>query len=144
MFSRMRLTTTVSECFSLSAMKLYCCLSVYFLRKMSVYFRHHVQQVKTRPCALDNSGLIPNMGITSNTDNDVIRVTNGHHNNQKLRLSEHKRKLPKVVIRVNTEIDSSNGKTASQHCLSEKSQINTGGHVALASTHCIPVGKMVQ
>ena len=40
----------------------------------------NVQQVKTRPCAFDNSSLIPNMGITSNTDNDVIRVTNGHHN----------------------------------------------------------------
>ena len=42
------------------------------------------------------------------------------------------------------KIDSSNGKTAPQQCLSVKSQINTGGHVALASTHCIPVGKMVE
>ena len=37
-------------------------------------------------------------------------------------LSEHKRKLPKVLIRVNTEIDSSNGKIAPQQCLSVKSQ----------------------
>ena len=59
-------------------------------------------------------------------------------------LSEHKRKLPKVLIRVNTEIDSSNGKTAPQQCLSVKSQINTGGHVALASTHCIPAGRMIE
>ena len=29
-------------------------------------------------------------------------------------LSEHKRKLPKVMLRENTEIDSSNGKTAPQ------------------------------
>ena len=63
---------------------------------------------------------------------------------QKLGLSEHKRKLPKVMIRENTEIDSSNGKTAPQQCLSVKSQINTGGHVALASTHCIPAGKTVE
>ena len=59
-------------------------------------------------------------------------------------LSEHKRKLPKVLIRVNTEIDSSNGKTAPQQFLSVKSQIKTGGHVALASTHCIPAGKTVE
>ena len=64
---------------------------------------------------------------------------------QKLRIqSEHKRKLPKVMITVNTEVDSSNGKTAPQQCLSVKSQINTGGHVALASTHCIPAGKTVE
>ena len=55
-------------------------------------------------------------------------------------LSENKWKLPKVMIRENTEIDSSNGKTTPQQCLSVKSQINTGGHVALASTHCIPAG----
>ena len=59
-------------------------------------------------------------------------------------LSEHKRKLPKVMIRENTEIDSSNGKTAPQRCLSVKSQINTGAHVTLASTHCIPTGKTVE
>ena len=58
-------------------------------------------------------------------------------------LSEHKWNLPKVLIRVDAEIDSSNGKTAPQQCLSVKSQINTGGHVALASTHCIPAGKTV-
>ena len=59
-------------------------------------------------------------------------------------LSEHKRKLPKVMIQENTEIDSSNGKTAPQQFLSVKSQINTGGHVALASSHCIPAGKNVE
>lgn len=42
-FSRMRLTTTISECFSLSALKLYCYLSVYFLRKMLSHFWHHVK-----------------------------------------------------------------------------------------------------
>ena len=50
-------------------------------------------------------------------------------------LSENKWILPKVMIRENTEIDSSNGKTAPQQCLSVKSQTNTDGYVALASTH---------
>ena len=59
-------------------------------------------------------------------------------------LSEHKQKLPKVLMQVNIEIDSSNGKTAPQQCLSVKIQINTGGHVTLASTHCIPAGKTVE
>ena len=47
-----------------------------------------------------------------------------------------------------TDIDSSNEKTVPQQCLSVKSQINAGGHVALtsalSSTHCIPAGKTVE
>ena len=74
----LRLTTTVSECNSLWAMKLYmyCYLSVYFRQKMSFYSETMMDRSILRHVRLDNSSLMPNMVITKWPENyDVIKLT---------------------------------------------------------------------